>query len=84
MKEKLCITEKSNPKKKKGVSEISEMKAKLYTSQTPRLPNDKHLVSQDCEVIYNTPEVIEQKISHSEDTTLAILCGCLYLLAYYL
>ena len=25
-----------------------------------------------------------QKISHSEDTTLAILCGCLYLLAYYL
>ena len=24
------------------------------------------------------------KISHSEDPTLAILCGCLYLLAYYL
>jgi len=26
----------------------------------------------------------EGKISHSEDTTLAILCGCLYFLAYYL
>ena len=27
---------------------------------------------------------LKLKISHSEDTTLAILCGCLYLLAYYL
>ena len=27
---------------------------------------------------------LKVKISHSEDTTLAILWGCLYLLAYYL
>ena len=67
----------------------------LYADDSTRVVSAKDLDTLEIKIQQHADSATEwisdnkmicssEKISYSKDTTLAILCGCLYLLAYYL